>query len=167
MKIENRRVVYWGLVAFFALGLVWAFFAQYGRMEPEVHPTLAEVRGHQLVLEVVSDDVARAKGLGGHAPLSDREGMLFVFPTAETRTFWMKDMTFPIDIVWLTGTDPNVLRVAGYEKNVDPQIGAKDYELKLYTSPEPVSYVMEVRGGLMGEWGIQPGDPVRVSFVLK
>lgn len=167
MKTENKKIYYWSAVAIFTVGLVWIFLAQYGRVPLEPHPALAEIRGHRMVLEMVSEEESRARGLGNHAPLSDAEGMLFVFPVAEVRTFWMKGMTFPIDIVWLTGLDPSLLRVVGYEENVDPQIGASDYELKLYASPEPVSYVLEVRGGLMKMLGVRLGDSVHISFLLK
>ncbi len=167
MKKEKKNIYYWSTVALLILGLVWIFFAQYGRITLEEHATFVEIRGHRLTVEVVSDETMRSKGLGGHAPLSDDEGMLFVFPTSEIRTFWMKGMTFPIDIVWLAGSDPRSLRIVGYEENVDPQMGAQDYELKFYTSSEPVSYVLEVRGGLMRKFGVLSGDIVAVSFLLK
>lgn len=157
----------WFLVAVILMAGAWLFFRGLGRVEvSHLQPSLT-VRGHRIVLELADRPETRSRGLGGHAPLSDDEGMLFSFQAPEVQTFWMKDMTFPIDIVWLAGPDAGHLRIAGYEENADPQIGAKDYELKLYRSPEQVSYVLEVRGGLMRSLGAVPGDGVDFNILLR
>lgn len=64
--------------------------------------TLYGARGHY-TLEVVSTAAAQEQGLGGRASLGDHAGMLFKFGTVGDRCFWMKDMRFPLDIVWVDG----------------------------------------------------------------
>lgn len=128
-------------------------------------PTL-QLRTHTLLLEVVNTPETRLRGLGGHTPLSDKEGMFFLFNEPSIQTFWMKDMTFPIDIVWLSECSGDHAVVAGIEEKIDPQIGAKNFELKLYTSPQPVACVFEVRGGLMNAWGARVGDSVSFTSNL-
>ena len=120
-------------------------------------PTLV-FNGHTLTLELADLPEIQTRGLGGHAPLSNAEGMLFRFGERATRTFWMKDMAFPIDIVWLWDCNGERAMVVGIENSVDPQIGSTEYELKLYTSPEPVSCVLETRAGLMKQWGVVAGS---------
>lgn len=93
-------------------------------------------------------------GLSGHAPLQHDEGMLFLFPYPSMRAFWMKDMRFPIDIVWI---DKDWL-VVGVEKNATPA----SYP-STFTSPSPVHRVLEIAATSGGEGGINVGDRVQLD----
>lgn len=96
----------------------------------------------------------QARGLGGCKMVPNNSGMYFVFPSAEERVFWMKDMVIPIDIIWLhEGV------VVGIEQNVPSfPLSTPDSELPTYTSPVPVDGVLEVGAGKAGEYGIQVGS---------
>jgi hypothetical protein len=59
------------------------------------------VGSRKISLEVVQSPIAMAKGLSGRSALPNDSGMLFVFPTPDIYPFWMKDMQFPIDIIWI------------------------------------------------------------------
>ena len=61
--------------------------------------------------EVVSTDASRQKGLSGRSELAPGTAMLFVFDTDGMWGFWMKDMSFAIDIVWVA-PDGTVVGVA-------------------------------------------------------
>src|SRR5438094_9545272 len=54
-------------------------------------------------VEVARTDAEREKGLGGHAPLGQYDGMLFIFDQPAPYAFWMKGMTFPLDMLWIDG----------------------------------------------------------------
>lgn len=54
-------------------------------------------------LEIADTAIERAEGLGGRDSLCVACGMLFVFEKPGRYAFWMKDMRFPLDIVWLLG----------------------------------------------------------------
>lgn len=97
-----------------------------------------------------------SKGLAGHAPLLDDQGMLFVFSWRGTQNFWMKGMEFPIDIIWIK--DGQIL---GIEKNVPPP-GENGGETPTYSSPEPVDRVLEINAGLSDKIGINKGDKVEI-----
>lgn len=56
-----------------------------------------------LRLEIADTDATRTRGLSGRPSLDERAGMLFVFPERGVYPFWMKEMRFPIDIVWIDG----------------------------------------------------------------
>jgi hypothetical protein len=98
------------------------------------------------------------QGLSGMSILPENEGMLFLFGERENIGFWMKDMNFPIDIVWISGH-----AVVGVEKNIDPQIGVGEEELKVYYPPEPVDRVLEINAGKADEWGITRGNTLVFS----
>jgi len=99
-------------------------------------------------VEVVDNDALRAQGLSGHAPLAPDEGMLFVFDADGIYPFWMKDMLFSIDILWLDAQG----RVVHIEKNVSPETYPASF-----TPGSPARYVLEVPAGFADQHDIQIG----------
>jgi len=117
------------------------------------------IKGHELTVQLVNTPQARQKGLGGVAELSDTEGMLFIFPDKAVRTFWMKDMLIPIDIIWVNETT-----VVGFEMFVQPLLTQAQAGPVLYSSSNPVNHVLEVRAGFVEEYDIQVGDEVILNI---
>jgi uncharacterized membrane protein (UPF0127 family) len=99
-------------------------------------------------VEVVDTDALRAQGLSGHAPLAPDEGMLFVFDADGIYPFWMKDMLFSIDILWLDARG----KVVHIEKNISP-----DTYPASFTPDSPARYVLEVPAGFADQHDIQIG----------
>ncbi|MEX1113267.1 MAG: DUF192 domain-containing protein [Patescibacteria group bacterium] len=113
----------------------------------------------EVLAEVAASAEKQARGLGGRESLGNGEGMLFVYAEADTPSFWMKGVTFPIDIVWIrrdTVTDVTA-------EVPPPKPGTPDAELPRYRPPGPVDRVLEVNAGWAEEHSIQPGDPVRIT----
>ena len=79
--------------------------------------------------------------------------MLFVFDKPDTYGFWMKDMRFPIDIIWISGD-----KVIYVLSEVHP-----DSYPNLFKPPIPVDKVLEINAGLSRKLGITEGTP----FILK
>ncbi len=104
--------------------------------------------------DIAKTEEERARGLGGRAGLGPQEGMYFVFDEVKERSFWMKDMRFPIDIVWLRdGT------VVGVEANVLPPED-KNAPLPSYSSKTPVDAVLELSQGVAEEAGVVLGAQI-------
>jgi uncharacterized membrane protein (UPF0127 family) len=99
---------------------------------------------------LVSDtDALRERGLSGLSRLDDGTAMLFIFPTAAFWPFWMKDMRFPIDIVWI-GEDGRVVTV---KENVSPSTYPQTF------APEkPAINVIEIPAGDAAKAGIKAGE---------
>lgn len=95
----------------------------------------------------------RTKGLSGRASLGTDEVMLFVFEREVRNFFWMKDMLFSIDIVWLDA-DKQIIHI---EKNVSPETFPKSFG-----PDENSKYVLEFKAGTADSVGMKRGD--RVSF---
>ncbi len=111
-------------------------------------PHLMHLRG-DITITTLTTAKEHAKGLSGHLPLNPDEGMLFQFDAPAKRSFWMKDMLFPIDIIWL---DRN-LRVLSFFENVQPDSYPQSYE-----SPEEMYYALEMSAGSVSSRGITAGD---------
>lgn len=91
-------------------------------------------------LEIASTTEAMERGLSGRNSLAKNMGMLFVLGQPRTYGFWMKDMNFPIDIVWL---DKNK-EILGLTKNLQPN----SYP-KIFYSPSGTAYALEINTGII------------------
>ena len=121
-----------------------------------------EVNVKNLVLQVKVASTAdvRKKGLSNIDSLPINEGMLFVFDQKGRYSFWMKDMKFPIDIIWI---DENK-KIVNISKNAIPEPKKADKDLTKYDSSYDVKYVLEINAGLAGANNLQIGDLVNFSL---
>lgn len=144
-NVPKRVVVLLGV-------LLLVFFAAVLLLAERTSSTVRFENGVALSVEVVSTVEGRARGLSGHRPLTDQQGMLFVWSEEDTRSFWMKGMTFPIDIIWLR--DGQVL---GVTANLPVPTSNDPALLARYTSPGPVDQVLEVAAGWAEAHGLTAG----------
>ena len=98
----------------------------------------------------------RKQGLAKMDFLPLNQGLLFVFDKKGSYPFWMKDMRFAIDIVWIDEDK----QVVDLSTNVPPEPGKRDRELTIYKPGSDVLYVLEVNAGLMSANSIEIGDKV-------
>lgn len=105
-------------------------------------------------VEVASSPHKKQQGLSGRVYLGKDEGMLFVFSKPVQRTFWMKDMQFPLDFVWIK--DGRVIEVG---KNIPV---FTDGMITTIKPSEPAQMVLELNASTIERLKIQEGD--RVSF---
>jgi uncharacterized membrane protein (UPF0127 family) len=106
-----------------------------------------------LSVMIADTDATRQQGLSDRESLPQDVGMLFIFPESRTQSFWMKDMHFPLDIIWID----EYKRVVGIAENVSP-----DTYPEAFMSPVPIMYVLEVNVGQAAYFGIQKG--ITLSF---
>lgn len=109
------------------------------------------VNGRSFSLEVASTEQSRELGLGNRSSLPTDHGMLFVFDHAAPECFWMKDMHFPLDIIWLT-SDKKVVHI---EHSVSPSTYPNSF-----CPVEPVKYVIELNAGMANNVDIRIGQPL-------
>ena len=110
------------------------------------------IGGSVFTVKVAETKYFLEKGLSGHEPLQDNEGMFFVFKKPDNYGFWMKDMLFPIDIVWISED----FKVTHIEKSVLPE----SYP-KVFYSGVPSMYVLEINSGQSDKKNIKIGDFVK------
>ena len=109
------------------------------------------IKGQQVIVDVATTPSQQQQGLSGREQLAEGTGMLFVFDVPAVQTFWMKDMKFPIDILWIADH-----RVIGIESAV-----VADDGLRRYTSPFAVDEVLELPAGWAQRHGVRLGDEIR------
>jgi hypothetical protein len=107
-----------------------------------------------VAVEVAASDATRERGLSGRNRLETGHGVLFLFAQPAKYSFWMKDMRFPIDAIWIRDG-----------KIVDLSIGIQppqtDEEVPLSFSPiEAADAVLEVPAGFAAEHGLRLDLPV-------
>jgi uncharacterized membrane protein (UPF0127 family) len=100
--------------------------------------TVVEIGSTWVVADVAATEAARAKGLSGRASLGKNEGLLFIHPMSGQHSYWMKDMRFPIDIIWVDAER----RIVGISPNISPDTYPESFAPKT-----PVLYVLEVPAG--------------------
>lgn len=115
------------------------------------------IAGALIPCEVVDTASLRAQGLSGRAGLPPGEGMLFVFEKADRHSFWMKDMSFDIDILWIEGGE--IVHIA---RATAPKSGER---LTTYRPERPASYVLEVVAGTAEARGWVVGSPVGINGI--
>ena len=103
-----------------------------------------------LTVEIADTPDTMAKGLMYHTPLSLNQGMLFVFNPPQVATMWMKDMQFPIDMIWFDDNG-NILHI---EKSLPPCTGPDSSCIVYDGNSQKTSYVLEVASGFVNHYSI-------------
>jgi hypothetical protein len=106
----------------------------------------------EVSVELALTPAERDLGLMHRTELAADAGMLFVFPSSEPRTFWMRSTLIPLDIAFLDadGTIQNVAR------------GEPFVERPGYHSLRPARMVLELNAGWFAAHGVAAGAVVQV-----
>lgn len=107
-----------------------------------------------LNVEVADTDAERVQGLSGRVALAENAGMLFIFDAPALYNFWMPNMSFPIDIIWINESR----RIIGFEKNAAPLEVGKD--AVFYSPPSPIKYALEANAGFVEKNNITAGQQI-------
>ena len=103
----------------------------------------------------IKDSIAeQAKGLSGMKVLADNTGMLFIYDEPRSLGFWMKEMNFALDFLWIRDSI-----VIGIDENI-PHPAANNNEIYRLSSPGSSDMVLEINAGEVEEYGIEVGDEI-------
>lgn len=155
---SRQGAVSYRLIAWFACGLlaVLTGFGLVATRPAELPRPRAEVKGAILKLEVARSSADQVRGLSDHAPLAQHDAMLFPRMTnSDRQCFWMKDMTFPIDIVWLDKSN----RITKITQHFAP-----DSYPRSECGPAGTSYALELRAGSVKHFTLEQGDHVELTL---
>lgn len=111
-----------------------------------------------LTVDLADTPEERSRGLSGRSTLGENEGMLFVFPGSERRSFWMQKMCFPLDILFVSEGQISEI-AAGVPA---PSAGQDGREIRV-VSQDQADMVLEVVSGWSQRHAIRVGDQVSLE----
>lgn len=110
-------------------------------------------RNNCVQVEVAQNNSQREIGLMFRPNLEANRGMLFIFDAPDRYGFWMKNVKFPLDIIW----------IAEDKTIVDLKIdlpACPTEPCPTYVPAAPAKYAVEVNAGSVVKWGLRIGDKV-------
>ena len=121
------------------------------------HATVITPKGVSIPVEVSDTPEKRSLGLGKRVKLEKGWGMLFVFEKRIPHSFWMKNMRFAIDIIWLDNQ-----RIVELAENVPPP---QEGESPKVMEPRlPSDFVLELESGRARALGLKVGQKLSFKF---
>jgi uncharacterized protein len=114
------------------------------------------VNGQAFDVELAKTPEQKEKGLSNVKSLDQNYGMLFLFDKPTSLTFWMKDMRFPIDIIFING---NTITSVAHSA---PPPTSPDAQLPLYSGEG--DKVLEINAGLSKKYNIKKGDKIEINL---
>jgi uncharacterized membrane protein (UPF0127 family) len=133
-------------------------------MEPVSTGPFARVGDLIFPVEVAAESEKRIKGLSGRASLESGTGMLFIFEKSDRFRFWMREMEFSLDIVWIS-SGCKVVDISVDVPFPDPDTALND--LPRYSPEALARYVLEINSGEALALGVGVGDPVEFTGGLE
>ena len=115
--------------------------------------------GNQNIKAIIADDDCKLTlGLSGNNGLKDDQGMFFIFDKEGNYGFWMKDMKFSLDMIWINSS----FEVVGIEKNVSPDTyNASDKKKsEIFGESYSARYVFELPAGFSDKNNVKIGDKI-------
>ncbi|MEO8774665.1 MAG: DUF192 domain-containing protein [Gelidibacter sp.] len=101
-----------------------------------------------LDIEIADDEYHTQTGLMYRDSMGQEQAMLFIFPEADYRAFYMKNTKIPLDIIYIDADK----KIVSFQKNAQP------YSEASLPSNVPAKYVLEINGGLADQWELKVGD---------
>jgi hypothetical protein len=120
--------------------------------------TIITVNGVELGADIAETNDQMTMGLAVKDTLNENEAMLFVFSTERAHSFWMKNMKFPIDIIWLDA-DKEVVHI---EHSLEPCL--PDSSCQTYEPNVDSLYVLETVAGFAQKYNVTEGTPVEFDM---
>ena len=119
----------------------------------------AVINGHSFDIEMAITDSQKSKGLAKYEKIPESFGMLFLFGKADYYSFWMKNMKFPIDILWIDSTG----KIVHIEKNLQPCVFL--LPCPSYSPHDDSLYVLEVISNFTNKFDINIGDQIYSNVI--
>lgn len=107
------------------------------------------IKNIKLVVDIADEPHEQTRGLSGREYMNKNEGMIFIFSKPTIPAFWMKEMRFALDMIWIDADNT----IIGIQKNVLPETFPVTF-----TPASSIKYVLEVNAGWSDKNNIGPGD---------
>lgn len=115
------------------------------------------IDGQTFHVKVATTEAEKEMGLSTTKSLPQDQGMIFVFNKADYYAFWMRNMHYPLDIIYIA--NKKIVSIASDVKNPN-----NNQPLPVYHPSSPADTVLEINGGLSQKYGFKDGDSVSTSL---
>lgn len=115
-----------------------------------------------LVSTIAYSKQAQMRGLMGVTELPNGEGMIFIYDTPQVLSFWMKNTLIPLSIAFVK-SDGEIVSI----QDMEPEIGKPDWNLRSYSSAEPVKYAIEAPLGWFKDKNISTSTKINMPKGLR
>lgn len=106
-----------------------------------------------LDIEIADTPYEWETGLMYRESMEDNQGMLFIYPNAAERSFYMKNTYISLDLIFMN-SDTTIVSI---KENAIPR------DETSIPSNVPARFILEINGGKTEEWNIEVGDKMRFS----
>lgn len=120
--------------------------------------SFVEINGKTFYVDVAKTSDQKQKGLSIYKSLPENKGMIFIFSSEGYYPFWMKDMKFPIDIIYIKDD-----RIVDIFKNVSPPKNQNE-ELEIVKPQEKANKVLEINANLSDKYNLKKGDLIKINI---
>ena len=146
---STKILSYLGLTAL-AVAVFFTFFHQV----PDIKKAIVAINDQDIKVSLASTPAEQYTGLSGSRSLCVTCGMLFVFPQKQIQQFVMRDMNYPLDIIWIS--DNKIIKI---DANLPPTGSNPEV---IYSSELPVNYVLEVNSGYSDKYNLEVGSSIQI-----
>ena len=147
--LSNIQIVSQPQKLIFTSETFWQKLVRFFKFEKPKGLSKLKVGKKVIEIEISQNDFEREQGLSGRDGLPTNTGMYFIFEKADRHAFWMKDMKFDLDFIWIQ--NGRVVYLSEHVSN----------PATIYP-PMPVDRVLEVPSDFVQQNHIAVGDKIEV-----
>lgn len=147
------------IIIFLILGILFFSFTFNKSDSSTNNQYFAKIKNIKINLEIADSILEKSIGLMYRDNLNPDSGMLFIFKPAQKTVFWMKNVNFPLDLLFISND-----KIVKIYEGVPPCISEP---CTTYPSKFTVDYALEVNAGFCKKNGVKPGDNIVFSSNTK
>ncbi len=147
------RLILFLLISFIAILVLYNYLSK-----SSIHKSTVTIENKTFLLDVARTDNEKEIGLAKYNKLPEDTAMLFIFQSSDYYSFWMKNMKFPIDIIYIQDN-----KIVDIFKNV-PYPKTKDEKLTIYTPKSKANFVLETNANLSTKYNFKIGSYIKINL---
>ncbi len=156
MTTHSKHVIFLLTTLFVLVSILTAIYLwnNFGKIPVEI-ATITTGGGVELEVEVARTYPERQTGLSNRSSMGGIDGMLFIHPDIDFHNYWMKDMEFGLDIIWI---------LEGVIVDIKPNLEPEEPPETLHAPEMPANMVLELKAGKAEDLGLNTGQKLDISF---
>lgn len=146
------------IIAFIIILLIFSAVILFQINHTSLPKEKVAIDNHTFSVDIATTSAEQQQGLSGRQSLPQNQGMLFIFKTSNRYPFWMKDMKFPLDMIFINNN-----KIVDIFNNVPVPKTTDTSKLPIYTPKAAANQVLEINSGQAKAYGFKNGDTVKVT----